>query len=75
MTMGCGGPRFSIPIPYPYTAPPNSALERPKSAEDILKMRLAQGEISIEEYQDMLRVLNGPAVFRPQTKKSHIRMP
>ena len=75
MTMGCGGPRFSIPIPYPYPAPPNPAPDRPESAKDILKMRLAQGEISIEEYQDMLRVLDVNATFRPQTKKSHIRMP
>lgn len=73
--MGCGGPRFSIPIPYPYPAPPNPVPERRESAKDILKMRLAQGEISIEEYQDMLRVLDGNAAFSPQAKKSHIRMP
>ncbi|QSO48713.1 SHOCT domain-containing protein [Alicyclobacillus mengziensis] len=73
--MGCGGPRFSIPIPYPYPAPPNPVPERRESAKDILKMRLAQGEISIEEYEDMLRVLEGNAAFRPQTQKSHIRMP
>ena len=73
--MGCGGPRFSIPIPYPYPAPPSPTPERTESAKDILKMRLAQGEISIEEYEDMLRVLEGNAAFRPQTQKSHIRMP
>ena len=73
--MGCGGPRFSIPIPYPYPAPPSPTPERTESAKDILKMRLARGEISIEEYQDMLRVLGDNVAPRPQTRKSHIRMP
>lgn len=73
--MGCGGPRFNIPIPYPYPTSSSPARERPESAKDILKMRLAQGEITIEEYEDMLRVLDGNSVSRPQTRKSHIRMP
>lgn len=73
--MSCGGSRFSIPIPYPYPAPPSPAPERRQSAKDILKMRLAQGEITIEEYQEMLNVLDGNVSSRTQTKKSHIRMP
>ena len=73
--MGCGGPRFNIPIPYPYPAPQSPVPERRESAKDILKMRLAQGEITIQEYEEMLSVLDDNVASRPHRRKSHIRMP
>lgn len=72
--MGCGGGRSYIP--YPYPTPWGSAPEeRRQSTKDILKTRLARGEITTEEYQKMLGVLQGDVNLRSQGTKSHIRMP
>jgi len=72
--MGCGGGRSYLPFPYPTTPAPAPA-ERQQSTKDILKTRLAEGEITVEEYLEMLRVLEGDTSPRPQKKTSHIRMP
>lgn len=72
--MSCGGGRPFMPFPVPM--PPISPPEEPRqSGKDILKMRLAQGEITLQEYHEMLSVLEGRPVSHPQTRKSHIRMP
>ncbi len=72
--MGCCGGRSHIPFPYPMPSGP-APMERPQSAKDILRMRLAQGEITVEEYQQMLSALEGEDSRTPQKRKSHIRMP
>jgi len=74
--MGCGGGHSHMHFPYP-TMPAPVPAERQQSVKDILKMRLAQGEITVEEYQEMLRVLEGDTgtSARPHKKASHIRMP
>jgi putative membrane protein len=42
------------------TGPPAvSPGERPRSPEDVLRMRLARGEIDVEEYERRLAALNG----------------
>ena len=72
--MGCGGGRMFIPYPFPTAMEPLPEEHR-QSTKDILKMRLARGEITIDEYQDMLSVLQRDTHTRPQKATSHIRMP
>ena len=72
--MGCGGGRSFIPYPYPIPSGPAPDEQR-QSTKDILKMRLARGEITVEKYHEMLRVLQGDAKTSPQEMKSHIRRP
>lgn len=72
--MGCGGGRSYLPFPYPSSSGPAPS-ERRQSTKDILKMRLARGEITVGEYQKMLAVLQGDVSPHPHEIKSHIRMP
>lgn len=74
--MGCGRGRSYLPFPFPIP-PLDEPTEQRLSTRDILKMRLARGEITVEEYQEMLDVLQGRQKnsSQIQTKKSHIRMP
>ncbi|QQE78451.1 SHOCT domain-containing protein [Alicyclobacillus sp. SO9] len=68
-------------MPFPFPIPPmEEPIERRQSGKEILKTRLARGEITLEEYEEMISVLdNGPHVSRPisrsQKRTSHIRMP
>ena len=72
--MGCGGGRMFIPYPFPTTMEPLQEEHR-QSTKEILKMRLARGEITVDEYHNMLSVLQGETHARPQKTTSHIRMP
>lgn len=71
--MGCGTNRvfdalyreLGAPIGMPVASP------RTESPMEILKARLAQGEITVEQYEQMRGVLAGTS----EKKKSHIRRP
>lgn len=73
--MGCGGGRHYMPFPIPPVLVPEERNQ--PSSKDILKTRLATGEITLEEYQHMMNVLQGDTRVYPSrpTPKSHIRMP
>ena len=72
--MGCGTNRvfdalymeLGAPAPMPITSP------RAESPIEILKARLAQGEITVEQYEQMRGVLAGTSAKK---MKSHIRKP
>ncbi|WDL98811.1 SHOCT domain-containing protein [Alicyclobacillus sp. ALC3] len=71
--MGCGGGGSFIP--FPISIPETRLAEQRPSAIDILKMRLARGEITLSTFQQMLAVLDGETIVRPKAPISHIRMP
>lgn len=72
--MGCGGGHSHVPFPYPYERRPEPEVSR-QSSKDILKMRLARGEISLDEYREMIGVLQGDVSSPTRARQSHIRMP
>jgi len=83
--MGCGHHGRSF---YPYGRPyrddyprsnyPNTNYQtekKPESAVDILKKRLANGEITPDQYAEMLEVITGEVVKNPSTKEQKLEEP
>lgn len=64
--MGCcgGGTGFGRRGSPRYDAEPDPITERDINPESALKLRLARGEITLEEYRSLLEVLSAPAGAR-----------
>ncbi len=70
--MGCGTGRL-IDLLYMQPSPPPQPVEtRRDSPVDILKTRLARGEITLEQFEQMRCTLVG---IPPRKAVSHIRKP
>ena len=58
--MGCCGGGFGLRRQTQRDTEPEPAEERDLNPDTVLKLRLARGEITVEQYRNLLEVLRSP---------------